>query len=204
MKPARSRMNPQERKDLILDQTAALVTREGVSAVSMERVGREAGVSKALVYAYFTNRTELLQTLLLRDQTRLQAKQIEAARGARDVEDLVRLTTHTYLRHVEENGLCIERLMNEPQVAIAFREQDQKERRRAAAFLARALSEGRGVPVDIAELATDMAMGMTGTAGDLLSRGLAGRDHIEPLLLNLLSGAIKALTESYGRPDKAS
>lgn len=197
-------MNPQERKDHILDQTAALIAREGVSAVSMERVGRESGVSKALVYAYFTNRTELLQTLLLRDQARLQAKQIEAARGARGIEDLVRLTTQTYLRHVEENGLCIQRLMNEPQVAAAFREQDQKERRRAAAFLAREIAASQNVPLGIAELATDMAMGMTGAAGELLSRGVSGREQIEPLLLRLLEGSIKALSESYGRGDGAA
>ena len=50
-KPSSRRLNPEVRRNMILDTTAALIAKDGISAVSMERVGREAGVSKALVYA---------------------------------------------------------------------------------------------------------------------------------------------------------
>jgi AcrR family transcriptional regulator len=54
--PARRRLDPQVRRDLILDEAARIVAEEGVSTVSMERLGREAGISKALVYNYFPSR----------------------------------------------------------------------------------------------------------------------------------------------------
>ena len=68
--PARSkrrRLSPEVRQNLILDVAADIVVADGVSAVSMELVGREAGVSKALVYSYFPNRIDLLGALLRRE-----------------------------------------------------------------------------------------------------------------------------------------
>ena len=60
----RVRLAPSERQALILDHVAEIVAREGVSALSMDRIGREAGISKSLVYNYFPNITELLRLLL--------------------------------------------------------------------------------------------------------------------------------------------
>jgi len=52
-KKTRTRLSPEVRKELILDHAANVIAAEGVSALSMERLGREAGVSKSLVYAYY-------------------------------------------------------------------------------------------------------------------------------------------------------
>ncbi|MFZ9394908.1 MAG: TetR/AcrR family transcriptional regulator, partial [Erythrobacter sp.] len=62
----RVRLAPSERQSLILDHTAEIIAREGVSALSMDRIGREAGISKSLVYNYFPNMTDLLRQLLQR------------------------------------------------------------------------------------------------------------------------------------------
>ena len=43
--PARRRLSPEARREMILDETAQLILDEGVSGVSMERLGREAGIS---------------------------------------------------------------------------------------------------------------------------------------------------------------
>ncbi len=51
-KPRRTRLAPEERSQLILDAAAQIVVNEGVSAVNMDRLGRDAGISKALVYNY--------------------------------------------------------------------------------------------------------------------------------------------------------
>ena len=67
MTKLRRRLSPEVRRELILDETARLVVQGGVSAVSMERLGRDAGISKALVYNYFPNRTDLLSELLKRE-----------------------------------------------------------------------------------------------------------------------------------------
>ena len=193
------RMDPALRKGLILDKTAAIIAREGVSAVSMERVGREAGVSKALIYIHFPNRTTLLQELLLREQRRLLEMQAAAINGASSLEELIRQTTGAYLRHVEEDGLYIQRLMNEPSVAVAFRELDRKDRRRAVEFLAKEIGGSLNLPPRIAALATELSMGMTGAAGELVSSGAASREKVEEVLLCLFRGSIASLREQYGR-----
>ena len=45
-KPVRTRLAPEVRRELILDHAAALIREQGVSALNMDKLGREAGVSK--------------------------------------------------------------------------------------------------------------------------------------------------------------
>lgn len=185
------------RKKIILDRTAELVAKEGVSAVSMERVARETGVSKALVYAYFNNQNSLLQQLLLREQENLSELQAQARAEAVSFDELVQFTTRTYLQHVEERGLHVQRLMQEPSIAAAFREADEEGHQRAVSVIAKAISENFGIPTDIAELATEFSMGMTGAAGDLVSQKAVSVDQAEEISLTLLRGAMDALQARY-------
>lgn len=193
------RLDPLVRKHMILDRVAALVAAEGVSAVTMDRVGREAGVSKPLVYAYFQNVTTLLQELLLRDQRRLWEEQTSAVSEAKDFDELIRLTTRTYLKHVEKSGMHIQRLMSEPSVAAAFKEREHERRQRVVDFLAREMARTLNVPRDIANLVTELSLGTTGAAGELISRGEVGRKRVEDLLVCLYKGNIAALREQYGK-----
>ena len=193
------RLDPQVRKHMILDRVAALVAAEGVSAVTMDRVGREAGVSKPLVYAYFQNVTKLLQELLLRDQRRLWEEQTSAVSEAKDFDELIRLTTRTYLKHVEKSGMHIQRLMNEPSVAAAFNEREHERRQRIVDFLATEMARTLNVPRDIANLVVELSLGTTGAAGELISRGEVGRKKVEDLLVCLYKGYTAALREQYGK-----
>lgn len=184
---------------MILDQAAALVAAEGVSAVTMDRVGREAGVSKPLVYAYFQNVTTLLQELLLRDQRRLWEQQTIAVSEAKDFDDLVRLTTRTYLIHVEKSGMHIQRLMGEPSLAAVFEKGERERRQRVVDFLAKEMARTLNVPREIANLVIELSMGMTGSAGEMVSRGDVSRKKIEEVLICLYKGNVEALREQYGR-----
>jgi len=70
-KKPRTRHSPEVRKTMILDQAAKLVASDGVSSFSMERLGKEAGNSKALVYNYYPKVTPSLQELLTREYRHL-------------------------------------------------------------------------------------------------------------------------------------
>ncbi len=193
------RLDPEVRKHMILDKAAAVVTAEGISAVTMERVGREAGVSKPLVYAYFQNVTTLLQELLLRDQRRLWELQTIAVSEATDFDELIRLTTRTYLKHAEKNGMHIQRLMGEPSVAVVFQERERESRQRVVEFLAKEIAHSFNVSRDVAILATELSMGMTGAAGELISRGVVSRKKIEEIVICLFKGSVASLREQYGK-----
>ena len=81
----RTRLSPEKRRELILDHTAEIVAREGVANLSMDQIGREAGVSKSLVYNYFPNLNDLLKVLLDRELRHLRASQQQAAEAAETV-----------------------------------------------------------------------------------------------------------------------
>jgi TetR/AcrR family transcriptional regulator, fatty acid biosynthesis regulator len=193
------RLDPAVRKHMILDTAATLVAAEGISAVTMERVGRDAGVSKPLVYAYFQNVTTLLQELLVRDQRRLWELQASAVTEATNFQELIRLTTRTYLKHAEKNGMHIQRLMNEPSISAAFVELERENRQRVVDTLATAMVHNFNVPRDIAILTTEVSMGLTGAAGELVSQGVVGRRKIEDLIICLFQGSTAALGEKYGK-----
>ena len=196
------RLDPEVRKNIILDKTAALIAKEGVSAVSMERVAREAGVSKPLVYVYFPNQKTLLRELLVRDQHRLIDMQTVAVEGATDFENYIRRTTKTYLKHIDETGDHIQRLMKEPSVAAVFEEFDRKDRQRVVEKLSQKVAETFDIPSKTAALATEIAMGMTGTAGDMLVRGVASRKRIEEITVALALGSVNAMSREFGRKNK--
>ncbi|MFM5894480.1 MAG: TetR/AcrR family transcriptional regulator [Novosphingobium sp.] len=198
-KAARRRLDPEVRKQMILDKAAVLVAAEGVGAATMERIGREAGVSKPLVYAYFQNITNLLQELLLRDQRRLWEQQSIAVSGATDFDDLIRRTTQTYLKHAEQNGMHIQRLMNEAAVAEAFEENERRERQRVMDFLVSEMTRTLRIPREIASLVIELSLGMTGAAGELVSRGGVSRKKIEEVLICLYQGNTAALRAKYGK-----
>lgn len=199
VKQATRRLDPTVRKHMILDKAAFLVASEGISAITMERVGREAGVSKPLVYAYFPNVTTLLQELLLRDQRRLWEQQTIAVSEAKDFDELIRFTTRTYLKHAEKNGMHIQRLMGDPSIAVVFQQSERESRQRVVEFLAKEIAHSFSVPREVAILATELSMGMTGTAGELVASGVVSRKKIEEIIVCLFKGSLVALREQYSK-----
>jgi TetR/AcrR family transcriptional regulator, fatty acid biosynthesis regulator len=189
----RSRLDPQARKDLILDAAAQVVTREGLAAVSMERLGREAGVSKGLVYNYFPNRTLLLQSLLLRENRDYDRQQREAAQGASDIETMVRVTTRMYLEHIAEKGILIQRLVSEPSVGAATSELEETGRRQAMDYLTTRLNLEHPLPPAIASLMVELTLGLTGAGGAYLDRQGCDLALLEDMLVDMILAAINAV-----------
>jgi AcrR family transcriptional regulator len=189
----RRRLDPQVRKELILDEAARVVAEEGVSAVNMERIGREAGISKALVYNYFPSKQALLSELLLREYNRFAKQGREAAKQAVGFEQLVRLTTRAYFAYVEECGVLIQRLMSEPGLASVMRSADAEGRQRTVQLFIGAMTQEFDIAPELAARVTEVAMGLTGAAGELLSRGEKPAAAMEDLVVTLIMGGIREL-----------
>ena len=192
----RRRLEPHVRRDLILDEAARIVAEEGVSAVNMERLGREAVISKALVYNYFPSRQVLLSELLVREYRRFQTVARRAATGIDDFETLVRVTTRAYLDHVAQRGILIQRLINEPAVAAAVRGLDSEGRQHTASFFAARITKKFAIAPDRAATASDLLMGLTGAAGDYLARSGADADAIETMVVDMIMSALTGLAKS--------
>lgn len=192
----RRRLAPEQRRALILDHTARIVARDGVAQLSIEGIGREAAVSKSLVYAYFPNLTELLRELYQREMRRLRRLQRQAAEKADTFEGLVRSITHVYLAYIAERGLIIERLQAEPSVSAAHDPTDYG-RERAVDYLTEIVIAHFDLPRDIARAATDISFGLPASAGSYLHRHDLDVKTIEDLTVTMIIGTFMNLKNDY-------
>ncbi|MEM7327685.1 MAG: TetR/AcrR family transcriptional regulator [Pseudomonadota bacterium] len=188
-KPRRQRFAPEKRRALILDFTADIVAKEGVAQLSMERIGKEAGVSKSLVYNYFDNLTELLRELLERELKSLRRLQFEAAEAATTIEEIIQNITHVYLKYISERGLIIERLQAEPSVSD-LSDPTEYSRDGAVSYLAEILSEHLDLPYELAVSVTDISFGLPASAGEHLLRTGADLEKIEKLTVSMILGSL--------------
>ncbi|MBA4747379.1 MAG: TetR/AcrR family transcriptional regulator [Sphingopyxis sp.] len=194
--PVRRRLSPEKRRSLILDHTAEMVARDGVALLSIDSIGREAGISKSLVYAYFPNLTELLRELYRREMRRLRRAQRDAAAAATTFEQLVRSVTHVYLHYINERGLIIERLQAEPSVSEMHDPTDFG-REAAVDYLTDIVMEHFDLPPDIARAATDISFGLPASAGSYLHRHKLDLATLEDLTVSMIIGSIMQLKTEF-------
>lgn len=192
----RRRYSPEKRRELILDHTADIVAREGVATLSIEQIGREAGISKSLVYAYFPNMTELLRELYQREMKRLRRMQAEAAESANTFEEAVRSVTHVYLKYYHEHGRIIERLQSEPSVS-EMHDATEYGREAAVDYLTEIVIAHFELPHDIARAATDIGFGLPASAGSYLRRHSLDLKTLEDLTVTMIIGAIMNVESEY-------
>jgi TetR/AcrR family transcriptional regulator, fatty acid biosynthesis regulator len=195
--PKRVRLAPEERAGQILDFAARLILEEGFTEVSMERLGREAGISKALIYNYFPNRNDLLRALLEREIDVLRDRQMGQVRDAKDFRDLVLRTTRIYIQQVKERGPLLQRLWAEPAVARSVADKNLNRRDEAMSFFARRVSKEYGLPEDVALSAVDMQMAMTEAAAQHLPRSHGDVDFATNICVTLLLGGLEALALAH-------
>lgn len=185
----RQRFSPEKRRSLILDFTADIVAREGVAQLSMDRIGKEAGVSKSLVYNYFDNLTELLRELLEREHKALRRLQFDAAEKAATLEEIVQNVTHEYLKYISERGLIIERLQAEPSVS-SLHDPTEYGREAAVYYLAEIIADHLDMPLEQAAMMTDISFGIPASAGEYLLRKNADLEEVEKLTVSMILGAL--------------
>jgi TetR/AcrR family transcriptional regulator, fatty acid biosynthesis regulator len=195
--PKRKRLSPEVRADLILDCAAKLILEDGLTEISMERVGRDAGVSKALIYNYFPNLTDLLRALLEREITELREKGIAEIQAAGDFRDLIRRTTRTYIEHVYRRGPLLQRLWKESAVARAVMENNQRGHDETMRYFVKRVRKEYGLPLDVAIATVDMQMAMTETAAQHLFNTNNNVDLATDICVHLLLGGLESLAREY-------
>ncbi len=181
---------------MILDHAATVIAEEGVSAINMERLGREVGVSKSLIYAYYPSQQALLKALLMREYKHLRGLQSEAAASAETLEQLVRRVTNAYLSYIEKRGLILDRLAAEPQLADAG---DPTEYSRASAvnYLAEMIADALEIERELAVPVIDISFGLPAAAGHYLTRHDISRQTIEDITVTMILGSIAAIKDRY-------
>jgi AcrR family transcriptional regulator len=192
----RTRLAPEARREQILDEAARLILEEGLSAVSMERVAREVGISKGLVYNYFADRDALLAALLHREQTELRDRGMVTALHARSYAELIRQTTRLYLEQTRDRGALIAALLADPSVARLMEEESRADRERTFRYFVRATRREYDMPLSLAISSVDMLMAVTDQAGKLVGQGVLDIDVATEMCVELITGGLAQLARS--------
>lgn len=187
----RRRLQPEERKNQILDVAAAMIREHGVSALNMDRLGREAGVSKPLVYNYFPNRTDLLKSLLSREVKRYHHDSADIAATTGTLEDLVRATSRKMLEYVSEFGTVIQQLMLEPEVADVLEEMETHYQSQHADYLSGRVQEEYGIDLAVARAAIEIGLGMSTAGGVYMEKRNADMGFVEDMLTAMIMGSLE-------------
>ena len=181
---------------MILDQAAKLVASDGVSSVSMERLAKEAGIGKSLVYNYYPKVTPSLQEKLTREYRHLRKLQYAAAESADTLEQVVRRVTNVYLSYIKSHGLLIERLAAEPTVANSG-DPTEYSRDSAVLYIAQILSDIFGIDKDIALPTVDISYGLPAAAGHYIVHHDTDLQRIENITVAMILGSLEAVQKMY-------
>ncbi len=186
----RTRLAPEARRDQILDVAARLILDEGLYAVSMERLARDVGISKGLVYNYFATRDALLTALLSREQAELRDRGMASALQAQTYVDLIRQTTRLYLEQTRDRGGLVAALLSDPSVAKLMQEEGRAERDRTIRYFVRATRRAYDLPLPLAIAAVELLSAVTDRAGKLVADGLMDVDSATELCVELITGGL--------------
>lgn len=181
---------------MILDAAAAMIEREGMWQLSMERVASHAEISKALIYKYFTNLESLLGELLQRELRLLRREQAMAAEAATTFEELVRGVTKVYLRNIARKGLLIERLQADPAISRSTSPTDFN-RGEAVDYIAAIMSRNFDMPLETARAVTDISFGVPSAAGAYLLHHDVDVDDLEDITVAMIIGSVNGVRNDY-------
>ena len=192
----RTRLTPEARREQILDEAARLILDEGLYAVTMERLARDVGISKGLVYNYFATRDALLAALLRREQIELRDRGMASALRTESFHDLIRQTTRLYLEQTRDRGALIAALLSDPSVAKLMEQDNRAERDAVFRYFVRAVRREFGLPLPLSIIVVDMLSAVTDQAGKLVAQGLVDVDAATEICAELITGGLAKLDGS--------
>lgn len=192
----RTRLSPDERREQLVDAAGRIAGAEGVHAVTMKRVAREAGLSEAQAHNYFSRRVDLLVALARREVAAMNAiRELEIER-AHDNLTRVTLSTVAYLRQVSVRGAVIQGLLNLPEVRAGLRNEREAKASSDRRRVTDRLSARYGMERDLAYGATVVLTAVCLRAGRLLAERKISLDVAERLSLAIVTAGNRRITRA--------
>ncbi|MCX7620083.1 MAG: TetR/AcrR family transcriptional regulator [Acidimicrobiales bacterium] len=102
----RRRLDPERRREQIIDAAERVFHGRDPSEVTFEQVAEAAGVSRALVYNYFGDKGGLMAAMYLRNFQRLDDALAEAMQDVASPQERLRAIIRCYLDFARTNEAC--------------------------------------------------------------------------------------------------
>jgi AcrR family transcriptional regulator len=186
----------------ILDATALLLERDGLSAISTNGIAAEAGVNISVLYRYFADKFEILEALADRtyDRVRVAIEEAVEAAAPRSLEEGLSLYLESLLK---QPGLAaISSALFQPRLLKARRRGKERQIATVAEFVPRFLL----VPVskrEAEEISRAVVHAASGVIVECLAEGPRRRRALVRELAKMLGAYFesRALEAGYGRSD---
>ena len=191
---AYTRLDVDERRRLLLDKGADLFTRFSYDELSMARIAKEAGISKALLYHYFPSKEAYFVATLEEKAAELQQR-TEPDPSLPPFEQLAG-SLEAYLIWIDENAGSFDRMIRSSGAVPEVRALLDRVRADTVKRISEGLSEG-APPSPILRTAVRGWIGfMDGACLDWVEHRDIDRETLHGLLLGTLMGAVLAANEA--------
>ena len=187
---AYTRLGVDERRRRLLELGADLFARHSFDELSMARIAREAGISKALLYHYFPSKRDFFVATL--EQAAGEVQRRTEPDPALPAPAALAGSLDAFLAWVEENGTAYRKLMESagsvPEVGALI---DAVRDRTSARILA-GLDAGAETPPRVRTAARAWLWFLDGAILDWLDHRDLSRAELRDFLLGSLAGALDA------------
>jgi AcrR family transcriptional regulator len=191
------RLSPEARHEQLLDIAARIVVAEGLSALSMKRLAREAGLTPPRAYHFFPTVDDLLVALARRELAAVRAAQQKRIDTAERPAERLRLSTVTYLAQVAERGVLLQTLQTAPAVRRGLRKEQRALRAGNTEVVARRFTHSHGVPQDVSRAATNVLTSAVLRTGRILARGRLDLATAQDLAGEIVEAGNRRLAASF-------
>ena len=188
--PAYTRLNVDERRRQLLEEGARLFATHSYADLSMARIAREAGISKALLYHYFPSKQNFFVATLQQGAEEI-ARRTEPDPGLPPFEALAG-SLEGYLGWVDDNEVAYRRLMEGAGSVPEVKDLVDGIRDATSARILAGIGAGDPPPPRLRAAARAWLWFMDGAILDWLEHRDMTRAELRDLLLGSLQGSLSA------------
>ena len=191
--PAYTRLEADARRRQLLELGADLFARHGYERLSMARIAREAGISKALLFHYFPSKQAYFAATL----EQAAAELAETTEPDPDKPPLEQLASSldAYLRWVERHAAAYEKLIRSVGAVPEVRELVERVRDETAERILAGITPGSPPEPALRAAVRGWLWFMDGAVLDWIEHRDMDRERLHDLLLGTLMGAAAAAGE---------
>jgi len=189
-RPAYTRLDVDERRRQLLERGAELFTSYSYEELSMSRIAREVGISKALLYHYFPSKQAYFEETLNTWAEQLRER-TETDPELPPVEQLTS-SLDAFLSLIEENATAYRNLMRSAAGVAEIRNLIEEVRRKTAQRILEGLYPGKEAPPKARTAVSGWLWFMDGACLNWVEHRDIERGEVRDLLLGVLMGSLIA------------
>ena len=193
----RTRVPAEQRRQQLIDAAAAIITDDGLPALTMKHVARRVGISEAQAHNYFPQRRDLLVALARRELAAMEERRRAEIDRGHDRYTRITLSTISYLREAAGRGALIQVLTQSAEVREALKQERRQSQQVGREQASANLTENYGVPDDVARAMTTVLTSICLRAGRMVADGRLALPAAERLALAITMTGNRDVLRGY-------